>query len=144
MPEGIDVNRGVMVKKHPAGFLVYMYMDTPGVYLNAFGNEVPEKIAEQSFFEIERLGKERVKRERMREAMTEIEMELELANSSLEEIVLWERGGYRVIELPLGNAIVMDEDGNKLNPVPIPQGEAKVLLDHLAPVDEKKKVGSKG
>ena len=45
MSDGIDVNRGVMIKKHPSMGLVYMYMDKPGVYLNAFGKELPDKIA---------------------------------------------------------------------------------------------------
>ena len=137
MPTGIDVNRGVMIKKHPSMGLVYMYLDTPGVFLNAFGKEIPEAIAGQAFFDIEPLGKERIKRERMREAMTAIELELELANSADEETVLWSRGTFRVVKLALGNAYLYDGD-EKLTPVAIPAQEAKVLLDHLAPEEDEK------
>ena len=137
MSDDIDVNRGVMIQKHPSMGLVYMYIDTPGVYLNAFGNEIPEAIAKQAFFDVETLGKERLKRERMRTAMTAIELELELANSAEEEIILWERGTFRVVGLGLGKAYLYDGE-DKLTPMAISQEEAKVLLDHLAPEDEEK------
>ncbi len=88
MTDGIDVNRGVRIKRHPSMGLVYMYIDTPGVFLNTFGKEVPDKIASQAHFDVETLGKERIKRERMAEAMTAIEIELELAITADEEIIL--------------------------------------------------------
>ena len=138
MPEGIDVNRGVMIQKHPSMGLVYMYIDEPGVFLNAFGTEIPEIVAKQAHFDVELLGKERIKRERMRKAMTAIELELELANSAEEETILWERGGYRVVKLALGNAYVYDDENNKLTPMAIPAQEAKILLDHLVPEDGEK------
>ncbi len=133
MPKGIDVNRGVMVKKHPAMGLVYMYLDTPGVFLNAFGKEVPDSVAEQAHFDVTTLSKEKTKRERMREAMTAIEVELELASTAEAENILVERGGYKIVKLALGNAHVYDDDGNKLTPIPVPEAEAKLLLDHLVP-----------
>ena len=133
MSDGIDVNRGVMIKKHPSMGLVYMYMDTPGVYLNAFGKEIPDTVAAQAAYDVETLGKERLKRERMAEAMTAIEIELDLAVTADEETVLWERGGYRVVKLALGNAYVFDDENNKLTPIAIPEAEAKLLLDHLVP-----------
>ncbi len=141
MPQGIDVNRGVMIKKHPSMGLVYMYMDTPGVFLNTFGKEVPNEIAAQAAFDVETLGKERLKRERMREAMTAIEVELELAITAEEETILWERGGYRVVKLSLGKAYVYDDENNKLTPIAIPQEEAKLLLDHLVPEEKEEEHG---
>ena len=142
MSDGIDVNRGVMIKKHPSMGLVYMYMDKPGVYLNAFGKELPDKIAAQAAYDVETLGKERLKRERMAEAMTAIEIELELAVTADEETILWERGGYRVVKLALGNAYVYDDENNKLTPIAIPQQEAKLLLDHLVPEEKEEDDGS--
>lgn len=142
MTDGIDVNRGVMIQKHPSMGLVYMYIDTPGVYLNAFGKEVPDAVAKGAAYDVETLGKERLKRERMAEAMTAIEIELELAITADEETVLWERGGYRVVKLALGNAHVYDDDGNKLTPIPIPEKEAKLLLDHLVPEEKGDSDGS--
>ncbi len=136
MPEGIDVNRGVMIQKHDSMGLVYMYIDTPGVYLNAFGKEVPEAVAKGAAFDTETLGKERVKRERMAEAMTAIEIELELAVTAEEETILWERGGYRVVKLSHGKAYLFDDENNKLTPIAIPQEEAKLLLDHLVPEEK--------
>ena len=139
MPTGIDVNRGVMIKKHPGLGLIYMYLDAPGVFLNAHGSEVPDKVAKGANYDTETLGKEKVKRERMREAMTAIEIELELAVTSDEENVIEERDGFRVVGLALGNAHLYDPDNNKLTPVPVPEAEALKLLDHLAPVKEEKK-----
>ena len=136
MTDGIDANRGVMIQRHPSMGLVYMYIDTPGVFLNTFGKEVPEKIARQAHFDVEELGKEKQKRERMAKAMTAIEIELELAITADEETILWERGGYRVVKLSHGKAYVFDDENNKLTPIAIPQEEAKLLLDHLVPEEK--------
>ncbi len=143
MTDGIDVNRGVMIQKHPSMGLVYMYIDEPGVFRNTFGKEVPEKVAKQAAFDVETLGKERIKRERMSEAMTAIEIELELAITADEETILWERGGYRVVKLSLGKAYLFDDENNKLTPIAIPQEEAKLLLDHLVPEEKEKVDGGK-
>ena len=142
MSDGIDANRGVMIQRHPSMGLVYMYIDTPGVYLNTFGKEIPEKVAAQAHFDVEELGKEKLKRERMAKAMTAIEIELELAITADEETILWERGGYRVVKLSHGKAYVFDDENNKLTPIAIPQEEAKLLLDHLVPEEKGKDDGS--
>ena len=141
MSDGIDANRGVMIQRHSSLGLVYMYIDTPGVYLNTFGKEIPEKVAAQAHFDVEELGKEKQKRERMAKAMTAIEIELELAITADEETILWERGGYRVVKLSHGKAYVFDDENNKLTPIAIPQEEAKLLLDHLAPEEKEKDDG---
>ncbi len=138
MSKDIDVNRGVMIQKHPSMGLVYMYIDEPGVFLNVFGKEVPNEIATQAGYDVKTLGKQKLKRERMASAMSAIELELELASEVGKEEVLWERGGYKVVGLPLGRAYVFDDEGNQLNPTPIPRQEAKVLLDHLVPKPKKK------
>jgi len=136
MPAAIDVRRGVVVKKHKTGgFFVYMYVDTPGVYYNAFGKEVQPIVAAQAGYDTKKLGKEKLKRERMRKAMSEIEMELELADSAEEETVIEQSGDFRVVSKGLGRAVVMDGDC-LITPLPIPEGEASVLMKHLAGEDE--------
>lgn len=138
MPNIIDLNRGVEIHRHRAsGMYVYMYIDTPGVYLNHFGKPVDEALAEQAGYEVVRLGKEKLKRERMASAMSAIERELALADSAVAEVILEERGGYKVVQLALGNANIFDDEGNKLNSKPIPEQEARLLLTHMVPVDAK-------
>jgi len=127
----IDLDSGVMLKRHTSGMYVYMYFDNPGVYLNGFGKEVPEAIAEEAGFNTKLYAKEKLKRERMAEAMSAIEMELELAKEQGTEKVLVEGGGYKVIGLGLGTANVLDEDGNQMNAQPIPVEMAKALFKKL-------------
>ena len=133
MTEAIDVRRGVMIKRHRAsGMQVYMYFDTPGVYLNPHGGTVSEELAAQAGFDTKQYAKERLRRDRMASAMSAIEAELALSADNAENVIE-ERDGFKIIELALGNANVVDEDGHLMNPVPIPVAQAKELLKHLAP-----------
>lgn len=133
MPNNISYKRGVFIKTEAlSGIDVFMYVDTPGVYLNAYGTEVSEELAKQAGFDVEKYGKEKLKRERMAAAMTAIEQELQLADEQEHKVVA-EKGGFKVKDLGLGRAIVEDPDGNKLVPTPIPVEQAKLLLKKLVP-----------
>lgn len=139
MPEPIDLNRGVMIKRHTAsGMYVYMYRKQPGIYYDAHGNEVSEAMAAAVGYDVATLAKARMKRERMAAAMSAIEAEIEAADGEdLDDKPLVERAGYKITKLPLGNANIYGPDGEKLNTKPMPVAEAKVMLDHLAPKEAK-------
>lgn len=137
----IDLDRGVLIRKHSgASMYVYMYIDTPGVYFNAHGNEVPEALAKAAGFDVETFGKERYKREKMQEFRGQLDRELEVA--TVKEKVIAKRDGYRVVARPLGTADVYDPDDQKLNDKPITEAEAMLLLDFMAPKPKAKGKGS--
>lgn len=129
----IDVNRGVMIKKHPAGFMVYMYLDKPGVFLNAFAKPVSDLVAKQAGYDTDALGRQRIRMERMTQAQKAIDAEMELAEADGDETVLFRRGEYKAVQMPLGRVKIYDEDNNAITPMPIPTEEGKKLLEYLVP-----------
>lgn len=127
----IDLNRGVEVRKHKAsGMSVYMYRDTPGVYLNAFAKEVPEKLAAEAGFPIKEYAKRRTAKERLANAMDAIEAELAITGETRK--ILASRGGYEVLAVGLGRARILDDDGNSLTEEPMAEDYALKLLTELA------------
>lgn len=135
----IDVDRGVLMKRHaPTNTQVYMYVDTPGEYLNAFGHKVIDQLAKEAGFKVDILSRGRMKRERMAKFKSEMEAELDLIAEG-EQKVIAERDGFKVVELALGNANVLDENDDRMNTVPMPVKQAMALLDALAPEAEKPK-----
>ncbi len=134
MAERINQDRGVMFKPHPTGVDVYMYLDEPGVYRNAFEGLVSEQMAQEAGFDTVNLGKEKLKNERLAEAQALIEKELEIAAAERE--VVKENGGFKVYRVGLGGHIVEDPEGNVLTATPIPEEQAFVLLERLVPQEE--------
>lgn len=135
----IDYDRGVIIKTHNAsGMDVYMYADTPGVFLNAFGTEVDEKLAKEAGYDVDRLSREKVKRERIAAAAQMIEQELALADKEGQKEVVVERAGFKVIDIGLGRHFVEDPDGNRLTVHALPLEQAKTLLDQLTPSTPRK------
>lgn len=130
----IDYDRGVIISQHKqTGMDIFMYVDTPGVYLNAFGTPVADKLAKEAGYDVEKFGKERVKRERMKAATDAIEQELAIVNDQGVKTVVEETEGFKIIDIGLGRHFVEDPDGNKLTSVPLPLEQAKVLLRQLVP-----------
>jgi len=132
MPKNIDYDRGVMKRIHPSGISVYMYVDTPGVYLNAFGSEVAEEMAKTAGFDVGILAKKRLKNERMAAAMSAIEKELQGSEESM-EVVVAEREGFTIVDIGIGRHHLKDPDGNVLTPTAQPLEAAKLLMDQLVP-----------
>ena len=59
-PRCIDINLGCSIREHPEAGKLAMYKDTPGVYLNMFGQEVSEKVAREAGFEVDAHRRARV------------------------------------------------------------------------------------
>lgn len=128
----IDYDRGVIFKTHPTnGMNVYMYVDTPGKYLNAFGTGVEEKLAAEAGFDIEKYGKLRIKGERMATAMKAIEEELEMVDKV--ETVVQEQDGFKLIDIGLGRHVLKDPEGNILTTTMLSEEQGKLLLSRLVP-----------
>ena len=135
----VDADRGYVMKRHaPTNTQVFMYVDTPGAYLNAFGHPISDKMAKEAGFDTDKLSRERMKRERMEKFQNEMEAELDLVAAGKQKVIA-ERGGFKVVELALGNANVYDEDDDLMNTVPMPVKQAKALLDALTPEEKAEK-----
>lgn len=134
----IDFNQGVLIHKEPStGMKIYMYLGQPGHYLNYNGKAVPETLAKRAGFDTERFAKLRFKQEKMSELNASMEAELELAEANAEEVVVEERGGYKLVKKGLKGSVV-DQDGDSMSEKPLPLAEAKALLNLLVPKEAKK------
>lgn len=109
----IDYDRGVRIRTIPdLGMDVFMYKDTPGVYLNAYGTEVSLDLARLAGFDVDRLGKLRTRNERVALMARQIDAELAVAEQSRE--VVEELDGFKIIDIGAGRYLIEDPDGNIL------------------------------
>ena len=132
----IDYDRGVIKRTHPLnGVAIYMYRDTPGDYLNAFGTPVSEKIAKEAGFDVALLAKHKLKRERLAQAREAIEREIDTGELTKE--IVRQRSGFSLTHIGLGRYIVEDPDGTVLTPEPQSKQIAEKLFDELVPDEPK-------
>jgi hypothetical protein len=125
----IDYNRGVSIRVDPSsGAKVYMYKDSPGVFLNAHGAEVADSLARRCGFDVTTLKREREKREAIGEAMADIEAQFESEKSRKVEKVVKEKEGYRVVDFGFGRHSVFGPEGEKLHDKYLNKQEALHLL----------------
>jgi hypothetical protein len=138
MPIGIiDYDRGVIINVHKtSGMDVFMYVDDPGKFITAHGNIVPDEIAKEAGYDVEKLAKDRTKKERKEQAMQMIDAEL-ADDKDVKEEVVTERNGYKIITTGLGRHHLIDPDGNRLTSVPQPLEAAEKLLNGMAGKEEK-------
>lgn len=130
--KNVDYNRGLSKKIHlKTGVDVYMYKDTPGVYLNAYGTPVTEEFAKEAGFDTDTLGKEKLKRERIAQVTAMVEAELS-QGPAMREIVE-EINGFKVVHIGLERYTVEDPDANVLSAAPLPLETATKLLRQLNP-----------
>jgi len=129
----IDLDRGVHQRQHPAtGIAVYMYVDTPGVYLNAYGSEVSPELALEAGFDVDKLAKMRLRQERIKAARDQIEAEIDALDDGDTKIVR-ERDGFTIVDIGLGRYIIKDPDGNALISQPQSRAIADALIEKLSP-----------
>lgn len=128
----MDADRGYAMRViDGSGVQVYMYLDEPGIFRNAFGQEVDESLARLAGFDVDRLLKERAKRERLKAAFEQIEAEM--AEGEAKQEVALERSGYTLIDLGLGRFQIKDPEGGLLTAMPVPEEVARRLFDQLVP-----------
>lgn len=151
MAKVIDVDRGVSMrqvvkfdKANPSKFMpdpayggmyVYMYKDDPGKYYDVHHRLLPEGIAKMAGFDVDTHAKARKFKE-ADEAFKE-EMRKQLGMDSPSEVILAQSGNWKVVELPMQRAKIVDiETGEAVTPVPMPQSDALALLKNLAGPEE--------
>lgn len=132
MPVGnIDYDRGVIIATHPgSGMDVFMYVDDPGKFLNAYSATVSDSIAKEAGYDVEKLSKDRVKKERKENAIALIDAELADDKDVKEEVVM-EKNGFKIITTGLGRHHLVDPEGNRLTPNPLPRESAEKLLNGM-------------
>lgn len=133
MPTGkIDYDRGVIINIHQAsGMDVYMYVDDPGKFLTAHAQIVSDAIAKEAGYDVEKLAKDRVKKERKAQALQMIDNELS-DDKDIKEDVVDERNGWKIVSIGLGRHHLNDPDGNRITSVPQPLEAAQKLLNGMA------------
>jgi hypothetical protein len=128
----IDYDLGVIINIHKnTGMDVFMYVDEPGVYLNAHGDKVAQEIAAEAGYDVEKYSKARVKMDRKKQALAMIDAEL-ADEKDVVEVALAERNGYKVVSTGLGRHHVVDPDGNRLTTFPVSLDIAQKLFDGMA------------
>lgn len=127
-PGGVTIMRQ---KTNDGGMYIYMYNSQPGTYLNAHGKEIPEALAAEVGFPVDKFRKERIKREKMAQYMSQIEAELEMLSSDGEEVVLHEGNGYKIVAVNEDSANVFTSEGDKLNTTVLPNSAAITLFEKL-------------
>ena len=132
MPHNIDYDRGVIKRTHVSGAEIFMYRDDPGVFLNAFGTEVDEKLAREAGMNVDKYELLRKKKARMAEAMELIDAEFSNDVNTVRKVVRT-RGGFSLVQLGHGRHILEDPDGNNLTPNPLTHEEGELLFDKMAP-----------
>jgi hypothetical protein len=142
----VDYDRGVIINVHPGtGMDVFMYVDAPGKYITAHSNEVSETIAREAGYDVEKLSKERTRLERKLAAAKLIDAEL-ADDKDIEQVVVRERDGWKLVSFGVGRHNVVDPDGNVLNrsPLSLEMGE-KIFVSFAGEekVEEKPDGGGK-
>lgn len=112
----IDLDRGVMQKAYEA-IDVYMYIDDPGVYLNAYATPVTEAIARAAGFDVEKYAKLRQRKLLLQKAQAQIEAQLALEPD--EETVIEEVKGFKLVDIGLGRVQIRDPEGGFLLNSPV-------------------------
>lgn len=132
----IDLGAGCIIKKssfdNPSAFNIVMYRKRPGEYYNEFGYELTKEAAAEAGFDVVLYETERLKKLRTEEAMQAIEEEF----NPNEVKPIAERGGFKVIALSMGRAIVRDPEGNQITPAPVTEAQAMKILSHFVPKEE--------
>jgi len=130
----IDYDRGVIINVHPGtGMDVFMYVEQPGQFMTAHGTTVPDQIAREAGYDVDKLSKDRLRMERKAQASALIDQELNDDASTVEQVVK-EIGGFSMVSIGLGRFNVKDPDGNKLNANPMAEASAEKLMNAMAGV----------
>lgn len=128
----IDYDRGVIINNHAnTGMDVFMYVDDPGKFLTAHGNVVPDDLAKEAGYNVDKLAKDRLRIDRRKQANAAIEKELADENE-VEDVLVEERAGFKLVAYGLGRHKLIDPDGNVLNAHPLTSETGARLLTAMA------------
>jgi hypothetical protein len=130
------VEQGASIRHSAAvPFPVVMIKSSPGVYYDKRGNRVSEEIARKAGIPVEKYARERIKAERLDAAKRAIEADLATIEAPARQ-VLAERGGFELIDIGLGRAMLVAPDGLPLTEAPLTVEQGQKLLEKLAPAED--------
>jgi hypothetical protein len=115
-----------------------MYLDEPGVYIDHAARHVPEGMAKEAGFPVERLARAKRMKTEMAKANALIADQFK-ASGDVE--VHAEAYGYRVLLYPDNGMAKLEKDGESYTPTPIPLSMAMVMFDSFVK-DAKREEGS--
>lgn len=129
----IDLDRGVHQRIDPgSGMDIYMYVDTPGVYLTLHGTEVDVELARRAGFPVEEQLKKRRVQQALAAAQDRVLAELQVADQSV-KVVVQEADGFKIIDIGYDRYQVLSPDDDVLTPAPLNLRSAVILLSQLVP-----------
>lgn len=130
----IDLNRGVTIRRdHVSGIQVFMYKDTPGVFLDGYGGEVDEKLALRAGYDIVVLGKERERKAKIAEEVAKINAAFGTEDGA---VIAFEMGGFKVVALAgKGQYQVVSPDGNSMTDKSLTLVQAKKVVEAAAKME---------
>lgn len=129
----IDYDRGVLIKTEPlTGVDVFMYIDSPGEYLNAHALSVPASLARAAGYDIDGDAKKKLIIDRMRAAKNAIESEVNGVIADEEKEIIKLDGGYSLLGIGLGRYLLRDPDENILTQTALSREAAEKVASVLA------------
>ena len=134
----IDRDRGALIRKHPSGYRVVMYVDTPGVYFDEDGNKVDRALAEEAGFEVASDLKTRAKNKLRKNYERQIGAKFAEAEDAIEELLEQNPDiidELTVEELDGGNWGVVDGNGNAITDARLTKDEAITLWEGITGED---------
>lgn len=123
----IDVNRGVMYSYHSSGMRIFMYLDEPGIYFDDHLGHVPDRVAAEAGFNVQRFAKLRLRNMEVAKVKAALDAKLDIQDI---KTVLREQGRYRLVQYDNGMARVETDEG-PLTPVPMGVPIAEALFKSL-------------
>lgn len=104
----VDVDRGAMCCIHRSGMTVWMYLDDPGVYFDDHLALVPDAVAKEAGFNVERNRKLRIRNEELKRVRAVMDEKLQIDSTTQ---IMAESGRYRLEQYENGMARVVTDDG---------------------------------
>lgn len=127
----IDYDRGVLIRTEPlSGVDVFMYVDSPGIYLNAHGNTIPPNFAAKAGYDIDADAKKKLIMDRMRLAKEAIEKDVNGVDPSTQEVKQLD-GGYSLLGIGLGRWLLRDPEQNVLTQTAMTEEQATQIANML-------------
>jgi len=80
----LDLDRGLRMRKHPQGWYIAEYKDSPGEYVNIYGEPVSPELATEAGFNVQESRKQALRGKLLLEARAKIDAEV---NARIEEEV---------------------------------------------------------
>lgn len=148
---GIDRDRGAIIRMHPMGMRVAMYVDEPGVYYDERGGQVTAEVARRAGFRTDTDSLARKKQQYMAAFKARLEQDFEAVEASISEAEASGGEGVGIFYEREGQYSVRDSNGTRLTLLDADLETAKELYESIAgkpfqgkPEGEPKKAAAAG